>query len=248
MKTATKPDTFKPAANSLKDKVILVTGATGGFGKRMSLAYAEAGATVILLSKNVRLLENLYDEIEKAGYPQPAIYPLNLQGATEKDYFDMAENIDKEFGRLDGLLHTAGVLGTPTPFEHSDAEQWHNVMQINLNGPYMLTKYCVPLMKKTGHASIAFMTDSKLGAYWDAYAVSKQAVNGMMQVMAAEYDGTPLHVNCIDPGKAKTALQIRAYPAASDNADLPDPIAHKDLFVYLMSDELKENGACFKPA
>ena len=245
METATLPDNFSPAPNSLKDKVILVTGATGGFGKAMSLAFAAAGATVILLGKNVRLLENLYDEIEQAGYPQPAIYPLNLQGATEKDYFDMAENIEKEFGRLDGLLHTAAVLGTPTPFEHSDAEQWHNTLQINLNGPYMLSKHCIPLMKKTPRASIVFMTDRKLGAYWDAYAVSKQAINGLMQVMAAEYEGTPLRVNCIDPGKTKTALQIRAFPAATDNADLPDPAAHKELFLYLMSDDASENGLCF---
>ena len=72
MKTAKLPPDFKPSTDSLKGKVILVTGATGGFGKPMSLAYAEAGATVILLGKNVRLLENLYDEIEQGGYPQPA--------------------------------------------------------------------------------------------------------------------------------------------------------------------------------
>ncbi len=247
MKTSTKPETFKPASNSLKDKVILITGATGGYGKVMSLTYAAAGATIILLGKNVRLLENLYDEIEQAGYPTPAIYPLNLEGATEKDYYELFENIDKEFGRLDGLLHTAALLGSPTPFEHSDSETWFQVMQVNLNGPYLLTKHCIPLLTKSEHSSLLFMTDDKFGAYWDAYAVSKGAVNSMMSILATEYDGSSLFVNAINPGKSRTALHIRAFPASSKNDDLPKPEHHSDLFLYLMSDELDQTGFCFTP-
>lgn len=245
MHTAQLSDSFHSSPGLLKDKVILVTGATGGYGKTMSLAYAEAGATVILLGKNVRLLENLYDEIEQQGSPQPAIYPLNLAGATEKDYFELAENIEREFGRLDGILHSAAVLGAPTPFEHSDSEIWYQVLQINLNGPYMLTKYCVPLLKKQHHASLVFMTDDKIGAYWDAYSVSKQAINGLMQNLAAEYEGSGLHVNCVNPGQSKTSLHIRAYPASSKNDTLPVPNEYRDLFLYLMSDQLAENGKYF---
>ena len=247
MKTATLPEGYSPSPNSLANKVILVTGATGGYGKNLSLVFARAGATVILLGKNIRLLEQLYDEIENAGHPKPAIYPLNLEGATEKDYFEMAENIGKEFGRLDGLVHTAALLGAPTPFEHSDAETWFKVMQVNLNGPYLLTKYCIPLLKQSKHASLLFMTDDKLGAYWDAYAVSKQGVNGLMQILAAEYEGTPLFVNAINPGPSKTALHIRAYPASNLNDSLPEPGQHQDLFLYLMSDQLEQTGCCFKP-
>ena len=247
MKTATKPHNYKPAANNLKDKIILVTGATGGYGKVMSLAYAAAGATVILLGKNVRLLENVYDEIEQAGYPTPAIYPLNLEGATEKDYYEMAENIGNEFGRLDGVLHTAALLGAPTPFEHSDSETWFQVMQVNLNGPYLLTKHCIPLLKQSDHASLVFMTDDKFGAYWDAYAISKRAINGMMLTLSAEYEGSKLYVNTINPGKSRTALHIRAFPASSENDSHPRPEQHSDLFNYLMSDELDQTGFCFKP-
>ena len=248
MNTTQIPENYQAQANCLQGKVILVTGATGGFGKPISLAYAKAGATVILLGKNVRLLENLYDDIEQAGGPQPAIYPLNLQGATEKDYHEMAENIGREFGRLDGIVHTAGILGSPTPFEHSDSELWYQVLQVNLNGPYMLTKHCIPLLKQSPRASLVFMTDSKLGAYWDAYAVSKQAVNGLMQNLAAEYDGSNLRVNCFNPGPSKTALHIRAFPASSKNESLPEPRQFNDLFLYLMSDSLQENGCCFVPA
>ena len=247
MKTAHIPTDYQPAPDSLQDKVILVTGATGGYGKTMSLAYAKAGATVILLGKNVRLLENLYDEIEAAGAPMPAIYPLNLEGATEKDYYEMGENISKEFGRLDGLLHTAVTLGAPTPFEHSDSETWFKVMQINLHGPYLLTKYCIPLLKQSAHASLVFMTDDKLGAYWDAYAVSKQGINGLAQTLAAEYEGSNLYVNAINPGPTKTALHIRAYPAAPNNDSLPMPERHQQMFLYLMSDQIDQSGYCFLP-
>ncbi len=247
MNTASLPTDYQPAADCLKDKVILITGATGAYGKAMSLSYASQGATVILLGKNVRLLENLYDEIEQAGYPTPAIYPLNLEGATEKDYYDMAQNIDSEFGRLDGLVHAAGILGDPTPFQHSETEGWYKVMQINLNGPYMMTKHLVGLLKKSAHASLVFMIDDKKGAYWDAYSVSKKAVEGLMQNLAAEYEGSNLYVNCFNPGPSKTALHIRAFPASMENDSLPEPRDHKDLLIYLMSNELDQCGVCFTP-
>lgn len=247
MKTSSKPQNYQPAEKHLQDRVILVTGATGSYGKIIAKTYAAAGATVILLGKNIRLLENVYDEIEQAGNPTPAIYPLNLEGATEKDYYEMAVNIDNEFGRLDGVIHTAALLGAPTPFEHSDSETWFKVMQVNLNGPYLLTKHCIPLLKQSKHASLVFMTDDKFGAYWDAYAISKSAVNGMVKTLAAEYDGSQLHVNAINPGKSLTTLQISAYPASSKNNSLPKPEQHSDLFHYLMSDQLDQNGVCFTP-
>jgi len=242
------PDSFSADADALVGKIILVTGATGGFGKTISLACARHGATVILLAKNLRLVEALYDEIEQAGYPQPAIYPMDLQGATEHDYMDLAQNIEKEFGHLDGLIHCAALLGAPTPFEHSDTETWYQVHQVNLHAPYLLTRSVIPLLKNATRASLVFMTDTKPGAYWDAYSVSKQAVATMAQLLAAEYDGSSVRVNCMNPGKTRTALQIRAFPAADDNDSLPLPEDHVDIFLYLMSDELQENGALFTPA
>ncbi|MEE8365105.1 MAG: SDR family NAD(P)-dependent oxidoreductase [Gammaproteobacteria bacterium] len=241
------PETFSPRDDLLQDKIILVTGATGGFGKVISLACARHGATAILLAKNLRLVEALYDEIEKAGYPKPAIYPMNLEGATEHDYQELAQNIEKEFGRLDGLIHCAALLGAPTPFEHSDTETWYKVHQVNLHAPYLLTRSVISLLKKSKHSSLVFMIDDKKTAYWDAYSVSKQGVAAMAQLIAAEFEGSPHHVNCINPGKTKTALQLRAFPAASDNDLLPAPEDHTDMFLYLMSDALQENGETFSP-
>ena len=203
------PADFSPAPDRLRDKVVLVTGATGGFGKPLSLALAAHGATVILLGRNLRLVEGLYDEIEQAGYPTPAIYPMNLEGATESDYSDLAANVERELGRLDGLVHAAALLGAPTPFAHSDAETWYQVHQVNLHAPYLLTRACLPLLQRSTPASLIFLTDDKPGAYWDAYQVSKRALAAMAELLASEYDGSGLRINCVDPGKTRTALQLR---------------------------------------
>ncbi|TNF86812.1 MAG: SDR family NAD(P)-dependent oxidoreductase [Gammaproteobacteria bacterium] len=241
------PDHFSPATDLLQDKIVLVTGATGGFGKPVSQALARHGATVILLARNLRTVEALYDEIEQDGFPTPAIYPMNLEGATEHDYQDLANNIGDQLGRLDGLIHCAAILGAPTVFAQSDAETWYQVFQVNLHAPYLLTRACLPLLEQSGQASILFMIDDKPGAYWDAYQVSKQGLTAMAGLLAREYEGTGIRVNCFNPGKTRTSLQLRAYPAADENERLPSPQDHVDTFLYLMSDLSTENGETFTP-
>ncbi len=239
------PDRFSAASDLLKDKTVLVTGATGGFGKPLSLALAQHGATVILLARNLRMVEALYDEIDLAGYPTPAIYPMNLEGASEHDYGELAANIESQLGQLDGLIHCAAILGAPTVFAQSDAETWYQVHQVNLHAPYLLTRACLPLMSRSEHASILFMIDDKPGAYWDAYQVSKQGLAAMAELLAQEYADSNLRVNCFNPGKTRTSLQLRAYPAADENEQLPSPQDHIDTFLYLMSDASNENGEIF---
>ena len=238
---------FHAVEGMLKDKVILVSGATGGFGKVVSLALARYGATVILLGRNLRLVEALYDEIEQAGYPLPAIYPMNLEGASEHDYAELANNVESQLGRLDGMIHCAAMLGAPTLFAQSDAETWYKVHQVNLHAPYLLTRACLPLLAKSDRASILFMVDDKTGAYWDAYQVSKQGLTAMAGLLAREYAGGQLRINCYNPGKTRTPLQVRAYPAANENDRLPNPVDHVDAFLYLMSDDCDDNGEIFTP-
>ena len=239
------PDNFNATPDLLKGKTVLVTGATGGFGKPLSLALAQHGATVILLARNLRMVEALYDEIDLAGYPKPAIYPMNLEGASEHDYGELASNIESQLGQLDGLIHCAAILGAPTIFAQSDAETWYRVHQVNLHAPYLLTRACLPLMSRSERASILFMIDDKTGAYWDAYQVSKQGLAAMAELLAQEYAGSNLRVNCFNPGKTRTGLQLRAYPAADENERLPSPQDHIDTFLYLMSDSSNENGEIF---
>ncbi|MGD8933955.1 MAG: YciK family oxidoreductase [Gammaproteobacteria bacterium] len=235
------PDTDKLR---LDDKVILITGAGDGIGKAVALACAECGATIILLGRTVHKLEQVYDEINNNGGPQPAIYPMNLEGATPTDYEDLNTNIDKEFGRLDGLHHNAGWLGASTPIEIYDTQLWYKVMQVNLNAPFLLTKACIPLLRKSNSARIVFTADDKSSAYWGAYGVAKAGQLSFMQILADELESKNIPVNAVVPGPIRTRFRTMAYPA-EDARQLPKPEQITNAFVYLLSDAVSETGKTF---
>ena len=224
----------------LKDKVILVTGAGDGIGKAAAKAYAQAGATVILLGRSLDKLEATYDEIEAAGHPQPALVPMNLESAGEHEYNELAQTLINEFGRLDGLLHNAGILGLRTALSDYDPSTWQQVMQINVNAPFLLTQALMPLLEAAPHASVVF-TSSGVGkkgrAYWGAYAVSKFATEGLMETLADELDNTSnVRANAINPGATRTQMRATAYPA-EDPFTLPTPEDILPVYLYLMSDD-----------
>ncbi|MFC3285328.1 YciK family oxidoreductase [Litchfieldella rifensis] len=228
---------YQAPADLLADRVILVTGAGDGIGRAAALAYARHGATVILLGRTIAKLETVYDEIEAAGGPQPAIFPLNFEGATLKDFHDMAETLDREFGRLDGLLHNAGLLGRITPFEQYNPELWDQVMQVNFNGPVWMTQALLPLLKAANDASVIF-TSSSVGrrgrAFWGAYAVSKFATEGFMEVLADELDNlTTIRVNSLNPGATRTQMRKTAYPG-EDPDKLRNPEEIMPTYLWLM--------------
>jgi NAD(P)-dependent dehydrogenase (short-subunit alcohol dehydrogenase family) len=228
---------YKPAADLLKDRVILVTGAGDGIGAAAAKSFAAHGATVILLGRSVRKLEQVYDAIEQSGAPQPAIYPLNLEKALPENYLELATNVEKEFGRLDGLLHNAALLGTLTPLEQYDIKQWAQLMQVNLHAPYLLTRAVLPLLKNSKDASVLF-TSSGVGrkgrAYWGAYGITKAACENMMEIWADELEtNTPIRVNSIDPGAVRTTMRAKAYPGEDPNA-LPRPEEILTVYLYLM--------------
>lgn len=232
----TKKD-YQARTDLLKDRVILITGAGDGIGAAAARSCAAHGATVILLGRTTRKLEAVYDAIESAGHPLPAIYPMNLEGAAPKDYEDLAATIEKEFGRLDGLLHNASLLGTLTPLGQYDIAQWSKVMQVNLNAPFLMTRACLELLKKSDNASVIF-TSSSVGrkgrAYWGAYAVSKAANENMMQIWADELESnTHVRVNSINPGAVRTTMRTRAYPGEDPNT-LPKPDEILATYLYLL--------------
>ncbi|WP_214000129.1 YciK family oxidoreductase [Arsukibacterium sp.] len=231
-------DNYTAPAGALQGKVILVTGAGDGIGRCAALTYARYGATVILLGKTVKKLEAVYDEIVAAGGAEPAIVPLDLKGATASHYKDMATTIAREFGKLDGVLHNAGLLGVLSPFEHINLASWQDIIQINVTGAMLMTQALMPVLKKAPAASIVF-TSSGVGrkgrAYWGPYAVSKFATEGLMQVMADEYAGSSIRVNCINPGATRTAMRAKAYPG-EDPMSLKTPEDLMWLYVFLMAD------------
>jgi len=228
---------YAPATPVLEGKVILVTGAGDGLGKAASLAFARYGATVILLGRTLEKLEAVYDAIEGSGYPQPAIYPLNLEGAGPKEYEDLAEIISKEFGQLHGLLHNAAILERLSPLDHQNLESWYKTIQINLHAPYLLTMACLELLKSAPDASVVFTSDraARLGkAYWGAYGVSKQGADSLMRILADEVESnTHIRVNSIDPGPVRTAMRRSAYPGEEmERLPLPDEVT--GAYVFLM--------------
>jgi len=230
----------------LTNKIILITGASRGIGRATAKALATYGATVILLSRTPTELKALYDEIVDSGYPQPSIYPFNLCSATLEDYDDLRRNIEKEYGRLDGLIHNAGILGDLSPIEHYDIHKWYQVLQVNLNAAFILTQTTISLLKKSSAASIIF-TSSELSnapkANWGAYAIASAGTQAMMQMLAAECENiTNIRVNAVKPHKVQTSLRAQAYPA-EDKTKLAKPEDIVNKYVYLMSEQSKNlNG------
>ena len=207
----------------LSDKVILVTGAANGIGAAVAKAYAAEGAIIVLLDKDVPGLEQTYDAITALSIPA-AIYPLDLKGAGINDYSDLVASIENHFGRLDGLVHCAASLGQLAPIEHQDPLSWSETLHINLTAAFLLTRACLPLMKKQQRGTIIFTTDQyKDKAYWSGYGISKAGIEALSKQLADELETEGrIQVGCIEPGHVKTALFSRAFPAIAPH-HLPEP-------------------------
>ena len=230
---------YQPAEDLLKDRIILVTGAGDGIGKMAAIEYAKHGATVILLDKTLPKIEKVYDEIEKAGYPQAAIIPMDLQTANPDEYQALHDVIEKEFGHLDGILHNASQFKLLSRIDDYDIETWFQVMQINLNAPFIITQHCLPLLRKSKSASLIFTSDCvgrKSKAYWGAYGVSKFGIEGLMQILALELENSAIRVNSIDPGPTRTNFRHLAYPG-EDKMSVKPVEKLAPLYLWLMGND-----------
>lgn len=228
---------YQPDPDLLKGRVILVTGCGDGIGRAAAINYALHGATVVLHGRSINKLEIIYDEIEALGAPQPAILPLQLSSASAHDYDTLFNTLDKQFGRLDGILHNAGILGERVTLENYPAEVWDEVLNVNLRAPFVLTQALLPLLKRSDSASIIF-TSSGVGrdarAEWGAYSVSKFGIEALSQIFAREFaDQDNIRFNCINPGGTRTAMRAKAYPS-EDPKTLPTPEDIMPAYLYLM--------------
>ena len=204
-------------SGELTGRVIAITGATGGVGRALCLAAAAQGAQLVLLARNERKLRELHAQLEQIAPGAALMAPLDLEKAVAQDYDRIAAAVEQHYGRLDGLVHCAALLGTLTPIDQYDVPTWCRVLHVNLTAAFALTQVLLPALRKSADASVIF-TSSSVGrqgrAYWGAYAVSKFAVEGFMQVLADELAGnSTVRVNAINPGKVRTAMRRQAYPS-----------------------------------
>ena len=228
---------YRPPPDLLRDRVVLVTGAGDGIGRVAALAYARHGADVVLLGRTRTKLEAVFDAVCAETGTRPVIAPADLARFDEAAAENLAQAIRDDYGRLDGILHNASMLGPRVPVAHYPADAWAEVMQVNAMAPVLLTRALLPLLEAAPDASIVF-TSSGVGrigrAYWGAYAVSKFATEGLSQTLADELENTGrVRVNALNPGGTRTAMRAAAYPA-EDPMTLPEPEEHMDLYLWLM--------------
>jgi NAD(P)-dependent dehydrogenase (short-subunit alcohol dehydrogenase family) len=235
-------DDYQPRPDLLAARVILVTGSAEGIGRAVSKGCACHGATLVLSDKEQRDVEPLYDEIEAAGGPEPAILPLDLEHADEEGFKGALNLVSRELGRLDGLAHCAAFAPFLSRIDDYDATEWERVLRINLTAPFLLTQACLPLLRASDDASVVFTAD-RVGrrglAYWGAYCAAKFGIEGLMQTLAEETRGSSnIRINSLDPGIVRTGLRARLYPGEDPTA-IPAPETVTGKYLYLLGPDAK---------
>lgn len=230
---------YQPKRDLLQNRIILVTGASDGIGREAAITYARYGASVILLGRNEEKLRTVAQEIETQRGLPARWFTLDLLTCTPQTCQQVAQQISMHYPRLDGVLHNAGLLGDVIPMAEQNPDTWQQVMQVNVNGTFMLTQALLPLLLQSDAGSLVF-TSSSVGrqgrANWGAYSVSKFATEGMMQVLAEEYQSRHLRVNCINPGGTRTSMRASAFPT-EDPQKLKTPADIMPLYLWLMGDD-----------
>jgi NAD(P)-dependent dehydrogenase (short-subunit alcohol dehydrogenase family) len=231
------------APDSLRDRVILVTGAGSGLGREAALAYALHGATIALLGRNEKKLEAVYDEIVAAGGPEPAIFPFDLAAADDAGFERLAGTISYHLKRLDGILHSAAAFFSLTPLHLQSLEQWNTLLKVNVAAPFALTKACLPLLQASPDASVIFTGEShghRPAAYWGGYAVSKSGLEALATIWSEELEQTAnVRVNTLIPGPVKSPLRRKTHPGENPDA-LPQPQDLMPWYVWLMGPDSRE--------
>ena len=232
---------YLPPPDLLRGRIVAVTGAGDGIGRVLALSAARLGAQVVLVGRTVRRLEAVEAEIAALASPaaskyEASIAPLDLEKALAGDYDRLAAAVTQRYGRLDGLVHNAAMLGVLAPIEHADMRNWCRVLHVNLTAAFALTQVLLPALRASEDASVIY-TSSSVGrrgrAHWGAYAVSKFGNEGLSQVLADELAGnSAVRVNAVNPGPTRTRLRRQAYPAENtEMLALPENVVNPYLWL-----------------
>jgi NAD(P)-dependent dehydrogenase (short-subunit alcohol dehydrogenase family) len=236
------PADWMPAADTLAGRVVLITGAAGGLGRAAAVACAKAGATVLLADRKTRALEPVYDEIAALpGAVQPVLQPMDLQGASPLEYQNFAESVERQLGRLDGVVHAAVKCEGLTPLAMLSPEEWITTLHVDLSAPFLLTQACMPLLLAREDSAVVFVLDDpdRMGrAHWGAYGVAKAGLEGLASILHEETDETGLRVHTLLPAPMRTALR-RTVWAGEDPMTIPTPDAAAQAVLYLLSPDAR---------
>lgn len=229
--------TSAPASGlALQDRVVLVAGAHGGLGSAAAVACARAGATVVMLGRKVPKLNRVYDAVAAVG-PEALLYPLDLEGASADDYAELAQRIEAELGRLDGVLHCAANFPGLTPLLQTDPAAFARAIHVNLTARWWLTQACLPLLAKADDAAVVFVVDdpARVGkAYWGGYGLAQHSLAGLVGMLQSELASSKIRVSGLQPGPMRTPLRARAYVEENDRV-ARDPEAYAQACVTLLS-------------
>jgi len=228
---------YTPSIDALKNKIIMLTGACDELGHSLSVELAKHGATIILLDKSVKKLEQIYDEIEKNGGPQPAIMPLDIENAEEHHYQTLAKAIAEHFSQLDGLILNATILGQHGPIIHTDLKQWERALKVNLTSNFLFLKHCSAVLNAAERASCVYLNHEATQrgrAYWGTLTSPKAACLNLIDTLVDEWEtNTEIHLNSLDPGPINTTLRRQALPG-EDPSQHPLPKTVAKALLYFM--------------
>jgi NAD(P)-dependent dehydrogenase (short-subunit alcohol dehydrogenase family) len=237
---------YIPHAELLKDRVILVTGASSGLGRMASLAYARHGATVALLARTEQTLDLVYDEILAVGGSEPAIFQFDLAAADDAGFERLAGMIGHHLKRIDGILHSAHAFTILSQLQLQTLDQWQTLFRVNLLAPFALTRACMPFLQAAQHASVIFTGEThghQPAAYWGGYAIAKAGLETLTRIWADESDHPDgVRFNTLIPGPVATTLRARTHPGCLADS-LPQPAELMPHYLYLMGpDSLAVRG------
>lgn len=208
---------------ALQNRSVLVSGAAGGLGAAAAVACAEAGATVILLGRKLAPLNRVYDAVKAVG-PEPVLYPLDLEGASPDDFDQLAQALEGEFGRLDGLLHCAAEFRGLTPLQHTDPADFARAIHVDLTARWWLTQACLPLLAKSDPGAAVFVLDDPVrsgAAFWGGYGLAQSAQASLVPMLQAELGEQGPRVSGLRPGPMRTGLRGKAYQLNADTKARP---------------------------
>jgi NAD(P)-dependent dehydrogenase (short-subunit alcohol dehydrogenase family) len=224
--------------NPLSEKIALVTGASRGIGRAAALALAKAGAQVVAVARTEGGLTELDDEIRAATGQPATLVPLDIADGDALDGLGLA--LHQRFGRVDILVHAAGILGPMTPISHIEPKHWDRVVAVNLTATYRLIRTTEPLLRASDAGRAIFLTTGRVAqpkAFWGPYGITKAGMEHMVRTWADELEQTKVRAVLLSPGPMRTRMRAEAMPG-EDPATLPDPSEIGPLIVELAQADL----------